>query len=66
MEGSKYNCRGDGCKCQVGAVGDYCDPKCKASNDNGTCQCEHPVCASGSNEVKQAVREATRGDEKVS
>lgn len=66
MEGSKYNCRVDGCKCQVGAVGECCDPKCKASNDNASCQCEHSACASGSNEVKQAVREATRGDEKVS
>jgi hypothetical protein len=66
MEGSTYNCRGDGCKCQVGVVGGYCDPKCKASNDNASCQCEHPACASGSDEVKRAAREASLGDEKVS
>jgi hypothetical protein len=57
MEGSKYNCRGDGCKCQVGAVGAYCDPKCKASSDIATCQCEHPVCTDApSDEVKLAAR----------
>jgi hypothetical protein len=66
MEGSTYNCRGDGCKCEVGAVGEYCDPKCKASNDNASCQCEHPVCASGLDDVKRAAREASQGDEKVS
>jgi hypothetical protein len=66
MEGSTNNCRGDGCKCQTGAAGEYCDPKRKASNDNGSCQCGHAACASGSDEVKQAAHEATQGDEKVS
>jgi hypothetical protein len=66
MEGSTNNCRGDGCKCRAGADGEYCDPKCKASNDNASCQCEHAACVSTSGEAKQAAREATQGDEKVS
>jgi hypothetical protein len=66
MEGSTHNCRGDGCKCQVGVPGEYCDPKCKASNDNASCQCEHDACVSPSSEVKRAAHEATQGDEKAS
>ena len=66
MEGSKYNCRGDGCKCQVDSEGGYCDDKCKASNDYGHCQCQHADCMRGTDDPKQAAYEATRGDEKVS
>ncbi len=66
MEGSKYNCRGDGCKCQVSTEDEYCDKKCFASNDYGHCSCGHSSCAHTTDDAKRAAREATVGDEKVS
>ena len=66
MEGSTYNCRGDGCKCQVDREGGYCSDACKSANDYGHCHCGHPACAQGDENVSEAAHRATVSDEKVS